>query len=217
MRYSARNICSRVREDRGANKCRDGRIGRYPALEQMARWALYDINRPRAKRHVKISVVFNVISEFPIAMNEINPYEPTSPLLGRRPCGNMIRRAARAASLGAVGCGVYFAGVSVASVADDENWGWRAGIIAFAFTTSEIFAVQKWSLKRSLLRRLIVSCSITIASVVIGGSLFTLAGIGMLRHRTPLMLLRWNAIVLLVFVVLALIFLRLLRLPSRTQ
>ena len=147
-------------------------------------------------------------------MNKLNPYEPASPLFRRLPCSNMIRRAARAALLGAVGCGVYFASVNVASVADDENWGWGAGIIAFAFTTSEIFAVQEWSLKKFLLRRLIVSCLITIASVVIGGSLCTLAGIGMLRQRTPLMLLRWNGIVLLVFVVLALIFLRLLRLQG---
>lgn len=150
-------------------------------------------------------------------MNKVNPYEPARSLSNRPPRGNIIMRFMRAALLGAFGCGVYLVSVNLASVEDDANWVWRAGTIAFAFATSEIFAFEEWSLKNDLIRRLIVSCSILISSIVVGGSLCSLAGMGMLRHRTPTMLLCWHGMVLLVFVVLTLIFLRLLRSPSRTQ
>jgi hypothetical protein len=142
-------------------------------------------------------------------MKERNPYNP--PLTISQPLGskgNIIRRAGRAALLGTIGYGAYAVSTFFASIAHDANWRWGAGTMIFAFATSELFAVRELSHSKALLRRLIVSCSITIASVVIGGSLCTLAGIGVLRSRTPLMMLRWAGMVLFVFIVLTLIFRR---------
>jgi hypothetical protein len=133
----------------------------------------------------------------------------------------MFRRVATATLLGAVGYGVYFGSVFVASFADssittsDASWAW-GGIVAFAFAASECFVVEAWSLDNILLRRVIVSAAIAIASLVIAGQLCMLVGIEIRRYRSALFLPRVG-VGLPVFVALTLIFRRGLKVINRTN
>lgn len=131
-------------------------------------------------------------------MNNINPYKTPAivydplPINGRH---RFTRQVAMASLLGTVGYGVYFGSVYAASFLDasvsisDSSWAW-GGIFAFAFGCSEMFVIEAWKLKRSLLRRLMVSCVLTIASLIIAGQICTLVGIELRRDRAPLILPR---------------------------
>lgn len=133
-----------------------------------------------------------------IIMTDINPYETprsfAAPLpLNRR--GNMYRRVTAAALLGIVGYGIYFGSVLAVSCMDssvsphDTSWTW-GGIVAFACAASEWFAVEAWSLNKYLLRRLIVSTTITIASLLISDQLCVIGSIELGRDGNPLFLPR---------------------------
>lgn len=157
-------------------------------------------------------------------MSEINKDESLRSVvrqLSLDTCVTLIRRVGAAMLLGAVGYGVYFGGVFVASFVEgsvstsDASWAW-GGILAFALAASEMFVVEAWLLNKSLLRRLIVSGGITILSLLIAGPLCMFAGLELRRFRSALFLPR-AGMGLTVFVVLTLMFRRGLRLLSRTQ
>jgi hypothetical protein len=116
---------------------------------------------------------------------------------------------------------VYFAGIYAAtyiepSVAMSEaNWTW-GGVVAFAFASSEIFYTEAWRLDASVIRRLMVSCAITIVSLVAADPLCTLIGIELRRDRSPLFLPRVG-IGLPVFAILAMIIYRWLKSCAKTN
>ncbi|MBM4004706.1 MAG: hypothetical protein FJ295_15715 [Planctomycetes bacterium] len=155
-------------------------------------------------------------------MAQVNPYEPPL-VVDRRQLlyRNVIHRVVRVLLLGAIGYGVYFGGVYVAALLDASvstpNAGWEwGGIVAFALVASEIFVIEAWSLRRSLIRRLIVSCTITIASIVIAGQFSELAGIELRQYRAALFLPRLG-IGLPSFIILAIISRRWLNMFSRAN
>lgn len=156
-------------------------------------------------------------------MNSINPYEAPKSVCRQQPAKSphCVYRLARAALLGSVGYCVYFAGIYAAtyvepSVAMSEaNWTW-GGVVAFAFASSEIFYTEAWRLDASLIRRLIVSCAITIVSLVAADPLCTLAGLELRRDRSALVFPRVG-IGLPVFAILALIIYRWLNSFARTN
>jgi hypothetical protein len=136
-------------------------------------------------------------------MPGINPYEsPNSvgpqPLAKSSHCVyRLVFRLARTASLAAIGYCVYFAGIYVAahvepSVSLSEVSWTGGGVVAFAFASSEIFYLEACRLNTSFIRRLIVSCALTIFSLVAADPLCTLVGIELRRNRSPLVLPRFG-------------------------
>ncbi len=143
-------------------------------------------------------------------MPDINPYEapgsateaPSTSI--RRAGGDVSWRVARTLFLGALGYGVYFLGALLASVQGsvtsltNASWVW-ASVAAFGLAASELFVVKAWSLDRSLLRRIGLSCSLVIVSVLLAGPLCLMLGIELRRMREPLFWPRIG-VALLVFV-----------------
>lgn len=130
-----------------------------------------------------------------------------------------IVRLTRAALLGAVGYCVYFSAVYIAAQVEpsistsEASWAW-GGIVAFAFATSEIFYIDMWGLKASLIRRLTVSGAISIVSLILADPLCALAGIELRRDRAALILPRVT-VGLPAFAILAMFFRRWLKSCAR--
>lgn len=132
-------------------------------------------------------------------MSKINPYEP--PRVADRRLREdthqslVGRRIVRVALLGVVGLAVYYVGVFMFAQIEssvsfaDADWRW-GGFVAFAFSSSEIFWLEGWGLKGSLVRRLSVSVSLTISSLVIADMLCTLIGVELRQYRAALILPR---------------------------
>lgn len=126
---------------------------------------------------------------------------------------------ARAFVLGALGYCVYFGSILIASQAEnsitiaDGNWQWGA-LLAFALASSELLVLDAWLLRERLLRRLILSCGITIASLLAAGLVCTIAGIELHEQRVALF---WPRIVVAapLFVALILIVRRIAKQTSR--
>jgi hypothetical protein len=97
-------------------------------------------------------------------------------------CSNRIQRVFKAALLGVLGYVLYFGGTLLASFADSSistsDSSWEVGsIAAFGLAASELFVLDSWALNKSLLRRLILSISIAIVSILIVGPMCMMIGI----------------------------------------
>ncbi len=134
----------------------------------------------------------------------------------------LVFRMARATALGLLGYAIYFGGVYAASIADasitfaEASWIW-GGLVAFSLAASELFFfVNAWSLQRRLLRRIILSTGITIASLLIANPICAVADIELYFQRTPRF---WPRIVIAapLFVLFTLSLLRVYQRESRSN
>lgn len=105
--------------------------------------------------------------------------------------GNLIRQVARATMLSALGYVLYFGGVFLVSLMDssvlmsETSWAWGS-IVPFGLAASEFFALDSWLLNKNLLRRIILSVPVTIASLLIAEPMCGLFGIELREDRQPL-------------------------------
>ena len=123
-----------------------------------------------------------------------NPYEPPQPAESsesrRGPESTLIYRAARGILLGAAGFGIYFGAIHAVAAVDssistgDASWK-LASISAFALAASVYFCWDGWSLRSNLLRRLILSGSLTLISLVVASGVESFVGMEVTRGFEP--------------------------------
>lgn len=110
----------------------------------------------------------------------------------RKMCSNLIQRIYRPMLLSVLGYVLYFGGTFLVSFLEshvsikDASWG-AGSIVAFGLAASELFVLDGCVLNKSLLRRLILSVSITIASLLIAEPMCMLFGISLREGRVGLL------------------------------
>lgn len=132
-----------------------------------------------------------------------------------------IFRFTRALILAVFGYCVYFGSVMIALQIGnsftfaDASWHW-GGVLAFALASSELFVLDAWFLRERLFRRLMLSCGLTIASILAAGPVCAFVGIELHEQRVALF---WPRIVVAtpLFVTLYVIVERLTMQASRSN
>jgi ABC-type Fe3+ transport system permease subunit len=114
--------------------------------------------------------------------------------LARVDCALPHRRIVRVLALAVIGYAAYVGGIATFAMVDsaiklsDTKWAWGI-IVSAALSSSELFCVNAWSLKNSVIRRIVISCATTLISFIVAHKACRAAGIEQLG-QDPLLLPR---------------------------